>query len=426
MTRDRSTNPDSLVGDVELSIVMPCLNEAQSVGSCIAKASNFLERAGVRGEIIVADNGSTDGSIEISQSFGARVVRVKRRGYGAALSGGFRAACGRFLIMGDADDTYDFSDLMPFVQEFRRGADLVIGNRFLGGIQSGAMPPLHRYVGNPGLTWLARVLFKSSCGDVYCGLRGLSAAALERLQLQSQGMEYALEMVAKATLLGMRIAEVPTTLSPDRRSRVPHLKTWSDGRRSLRTYMLFSPNWLFLYPGVLMILAGMIAGGWILSTTAVIGRLHFSVHSLLYCAAAILLGFKAVCFSVFTKIIAVSGHFIPPDPVFEKLVSRVRVYHGLAAGIVLMILGFVGAAFTFVIWERRSFGDLDPFGMMRIAIPSVLSLALGLEIALASLFLSLLKVQFLETGTHRRTAEADPPQLPTDGAISASAGRPGA
>jgi glycosyltransferase involved in cell wall biosynthesis len=424
MTGDRTANPNSLVGDeLELSIVMPCLNEVESLGSCIAKASSFLQRAGVRGEIIVADNGSTDGSIEIAKSLGARVVRVERRGYGAALSGGFRAACGRFLIMGDADDTYDFGDLMPFIQEFRKGSDLVIGNRFLGGIQPGAMPPLHRYVGNPVLTWLARFLFGISCGDVYCGLRGLSRSAFEKLQLRSQGMEYALEMVAKATVLGMRIAEVPTTLSPDRRSRVPHLRTWSDGRRSLRTYMLFSPNWLFLYPGLLMILAGMIAGGWILSTTAVIGRLHFSVLSLLYCAAAILLGFQAVCFSVFTRIIAVSGHLTPVDPVLEKLVSRVRVYHGLAAGIVLMILGFVGATYTFVIWERSFFGHLDPFRMMRIAIPSVLSLALGAEIALASLFLSLLKVQFLETGTHGRTAEADSPQLPTDGAIPASAGR---
>ena len=292
---------------------MPCLNEVETVGSCIAKALSFLERAGVCGEIVIADNGSADGSVEIAQSLGARVVQVKQRGYGAALSGGFRAARGRFLIMGDADSTYDFSDLMPFIRELREGSDLVVGNRFLGGIQPGAMPPLHRYVGNPVLTWLAQFLFNTSCGDVYCGLRGLSRSAFEKLQLQSQGMEFALEMVVKATLLGMRVAEVPSTLSADPRSRVPHLRTWSDGRRSLRTFMLFSPNWLFLYPGVLMILAGVIVGGWILGTTAVIGRLHFGVHTLLYSAAAILLGFQAVCFSVFTRMIATSAHLTPID-----------------------------------------------------------------------------------------------------------------
>jgi hypothetical protein len=266
---------------------------------------------------------------------------------------------------------------------------------------------------------MARFLFGTPCHDVYCGLRGLSKAAFERLQLQSQGMEFALEMVAKSSQLGMKVSEVPTTLSPDRRSRVPHLRTWRDGRRSLRSYMLFSPNWLLLYPGVLLLLAGTIAGAWVLTTPAAIGPLHFSVHSLLYCAMAILLGFQAACFSVFTKIIAVSGHFTPVDPVFERLVSRVRSYHGMAAGIVLMAAGFAGSIYTLLVWEQSRFGALDPFQVMRIAIPSVLSLALGLQVALASLFLSLLKVQFLETGTHRRTsvdrvrdAEESWPRLP--------------
>jgi len=391
------------VDDVELSIVMPCLNEVESLGSCITKAASFLAGTGIRGEIIVADNGSTDGSIETAEALGARVVRVARRGYGAALTGGFNAARGRFVIMGDADDTYDFSGLMPFVQQFRAGSDLVMGNRFLGGIEPGAMPPLHRFLGNPVLTKLARFLFKTPCGDVYCGLRGLRRSAFERLRLQSKGMEYALEMVAKASLLGMTIAEVPTTLSPDRRSRVPHLRTWRDGRRSLRTYMLFSPNWLFRYPGMLMAAFGLLAGAWILATGGVVGEVHFSVHSLLYCSAAVLLGVQAVYFSIFTRMIAVSGHFAPSDPVFEALVSRVRLHHGLAAGILLMVLGLAGATYSFVVWQRGSFGDLDPLWMMRVAIPSVLSLTLGLQLALASLFLSLLKVQFLETGTHVRS-----------------------
>ena len=407
MTGNPALNPDSRVGDeLELSIVMPCLNEIESLGSCIVKASGFLASAGVRGEIIVADNGSTDGSIALAESLGARVVRVERRGYGAALSGGFNAACGRFLIMGDADDTYDFSGLMPFMREFRNGCDLVIGNRFLGGIQPGAMPVLHQYLGNPVLTWLAQFLFKTSCGDVYCGLRGLSKSAFERLQLQSPGMEYALEMVAKAALLEMRVAEVPTTLSADRRSRVPHLRTWQDGRRSLRTYMLFSPNWLFLYPGALMLLAGLIAGGWILRPPALSGHPQFSVHSLLSAAGAISLGFHAVCFYVFTRVIAVSGKHTPVDPLLEELVSRVRVYYGLAAGIALIILGCGGAAYTFVIWERSLVGNLEPYRIMRILVPSVLAIALGAQTALASLFLSLLKVQFLETGAHRRPGTA--------------------
>jgi len=407
VSKHRTARPYAPADDaLELSIVMPCLNEAESLGSCIAKASDFLRRTGILGEIIVADNGSVDGSTDVAESLGARVVHVERRGYGSALTGGFRAARGRFLIMGDADDTYDFSELMPFVQELRNGSDVVVGNRFLGGIRPGAMPLLHRYVGNPVLSRMARFLFGTSCHDVYCGLRGLSKAAFEKLQLQSQGMEFALEMVAKSSQLGMKVSEVPTTLSPDRRSRVPHLRTWRDGRRSLRSYMLFSPNWLLLYPGVLLLLGGTIGGAWVLATPAVIGRLHFSVHSLLYCAVAILLGFQAACFSVFTKIIAVSGHFTPVDPVFERLVSRVRSYHGMAAGMILMAAGCAGSIYTLLVWEQSAFGELDPFQVMRIAIPSVLSLALGLQVALASLFLSLLKVQFLETGTHRRTVEA--------------------
>ena len=384
--------------ELELSIVMPCLNERDSVGSCIRKASHFLETAAVHGEIIVADNGSVDGSIELAESLGARVVRVRRRGYGAALAGGFAAARGRFLIMGDADDTYDFANLSPFLQQLRDGADLVVGNRFRGGIEPGAMPLVHRYLGNPLLSWLARFLFRSPCGDVYCGLRGLTKSAYRRLALQSVGMEYALEMVAKASVLGMTIAEVPTRLSRDRRDRVPHLRTWRDGRRSIRTYMLFSPNWLFLYPGIVMILAGLAIGIWVLATPAVIGGVRFSVHSLLYGSAMILLGFQAVCFGLFTKVIAVSAGFAPADPLLRRLVARLRLQHGVAAGSVLAAVGLGGAVYNVLMWEQNRFGDLDPLRVMRLAIPAVLAIALGMQTILASLFLSLLKVPFLETG----------------------------
>ena len=407
MIRERMNTAAPLPdAELELSIVMPCLNEVESIGACIAKATAFLRTAGIRGEVIVADNGSVDGSIELAESLRARVVRVERRGYGAALMGGFRAAAGRYLIMGDADNTYDFSDLMPFVQQLRNGSDVVVGNRFLGGIRPGAMPPLHRYLGNPVLSRMARCLFRTPCGDVYCGLRGLTKSAFEKLELQSPGMEFALEMVAKSSLLGLKVSEVPTTLSPDHRTRQPHLRTWRDGRRSLRSYILFSPNWLFLYPGILMILAGAMIGGWILITSAVVGPFHFSVHSLLYCSVAILLGFQAVCFSVFTRMIAVSGRFTPSDPVFDGLVSRLRWYQGLAAGATLMVAGGAGSFYALAVWQQHAFGQLDPFQMMRVAIPSALSLALGLQLALASLFLSLLKVQFLETGTHREVTHA--------------------
>ena len=391
-------DPAAADPELELSIVMPCLNERDSLGACIRKASHFLEAAAVRGEIIVADNGSVDGSIELAESLGARVVRINRRGYGAALAGGFAAAKGRFLIMGDADDTYDFSNLSPFLQQLREGADLVMGNRFRGGIEPGAMPLLHRYLGNPALSWLARFLFRASCGDVYCGLRGLTKSACQRLGLQSVGMEYALEMVAKASLLGMKVTEVPTRLSRDRRDRVSHLRTWRDGRRSIRTYMLFSPNWLFLYPGVFMMLVGLALGVWILATPAVIGGVRFSVHSLLYASTMILLGFQAVCFGLFTRVISVSAGFSPADPLLKRLVAHFRLEHGVAVGSVLAGVGVAGALYNVWMWEQHRFGDLDPMWVMRLAIPSVLSIALGMQTVLASLFLSLLKVQFVETG----------------------------
>jgi glycosyltransferase involved in cell wall biosynthesis len=402
-------DPAAADPELELSIVMPCLNERDSLGACIRKASHFLEAAAVRGEVIVADNGSVDGSIELAESLGARVVRVSRRGYGAALAGGFSAARGRFLIMGDADDTYDFSRLSPFLQQLREGADVVIGNRFRGGIEAGAMPLLHRYVGNPALSSLARFLFRSSCGDVYCGLRGLTKSAYHRLGLQSVGMEYALEMVAKASLLGMKVAEVPTRLSRDRRGRVSHLRTWTDGRRSIRTYMLFSPNWLFLYPGVVLMLAGLSLGVWILATPAVVGGVRFSVHSLLYASTMILLGFQAVCFSVFTRVISVSAGFSPADPLLKRLVARLRLEHGLAVGAGVAAAGVAATFYNVWMWEQHRFGDLDPFRVMRVAIPAVLSIALGLQAVLASLFLSLLKVQFLETGRLGLVAAGDPP-----------------
>ncbi|HJN81714.1 MAG TPA: glycosyltransferase family 2 protein, partial [Verrucomicrobiota bacterium] len=256
----------------EVSVVMPCLNEAETLAVCIQKATRCLAENGVSGEIIVADNGSTDGSRAIAEADGARVVPVEAKGYGSALMGGIAAARGRFVIMGDADDSYDFSALMPFIERLRDGSDLVMGNRFRGGIAPGAMPPLHRYLGNPVLSGLGRLFFRCPAGDFHCGLRGFSRAAYDRMKLQTTGMEFAGEMVVKSTLLGLRIAEVPTTLSPDGRSRPPHLRSWRDGWRNLRFMLLFSPRWLFLYPGLLLMLIGLGVGGWLLPEARQLGQ----------------------------------------------------------------------------------------------------------------------------------------------------------
>ena len=265
---------------MELSIVMPCLNEAETLATCIDKARGFLDRHGIAGEIVIADNGSTDGSQEIAVSRGARVVNVPSKGYGSALMGGIAAARGRYVIMGDADDSYDFTDLMPFVERLRAGDELVMGNRFLGGIEPGAMPPLHKYLGNPVLTWIGRLFFGSPSGDFHCGLRGFDRQAILSLDLQTTGMEFASEMVVRATLQGLRIDEVPTTLSKDGRSRPPHLRSWRDGWRHLRFLLMYSPRWLFLYPGLFLMIVGLLAGAWLLPGPRRIGGVELDIQTL--------------------------------------------------------------------------------------------------------------------------------------------------
>ena len=281
-------------GDVELSVVMPCLNEAATVGICVKKAMEALDRHGLRGEVIVADNGSTDGSQEIAREMGARVIPVERRGYGSALQSGIEAANGQFVLMGDADDTYDFSQMNEFVAKLREGYDLVMGNRFKGKILPGAMPPLHRYLGNPVLTGLGRLFFKSPVGDFHCGLRAFRKDAIERLGLRTLGMEFASEMIVKASAFGLRVTEIPTTLAPDRRDRPPHLRTWRDGWRHLRFLLLYSPRWLFLYPGFALFAFGIIVNAFLLPGPRRIGSVVFDVHTLLFAAMAILIGFQSV------------------------------------------------------------------------------------------------------------------------------------
>jgi glycosyltransferase involved in cell wall biosynthesis len=376
--------------DVEFTIVMPCLNEAETLATCIEKARRSFRENNISGEIIVADNGSTDGSQAIAVRHGARVVSVAAKGYGNALMGGIAAARGKYVIMGDADDSYDFSSLGPFIEKLRAGYDLVMGNRFGGGILPGAMPPLHRYLGNPLLTFIGRLFFRSPVGDFHCGLRGFSKEAVTKLDLRTTGMEFASEMVVKATLQGMRIVEVPTTLSPDGRSRAPHLRSWRDGWRHLRFLLLYSPRWLFLYPGALLMLFGLLGALWLLPGPRIIEGVKLDVHTLLYAAAAMIIGFQAIIFAVFTKIFAISEGLLPDDPRLERMFRYVTLEVGLAVGLILILAGAGGSIYAYWTWNRLSFGELNPSRTMRIVIPAVTSLTLGFQTLLSSFFLSIL------------------------------------
>ena len=367
---------------LELSIIMPCLNEAETLATCIGKARDYLERHKIAGEVLIADNGSSDGSQEIATNSGARVVPIPERGYGSALRGGIAAAKGQYIIMGDADDSYDFTNLSPFLEKLRQGYDLVMGNRFQGGIQPGAMPVLHKYLGNPVLTWLGRLFFGSPCGDFHCGLRGFSKRAIEQLNLRTTGMEFASEMVVKASLYGLKITEVPTTLSPDGRSRPPHLKTWRDGWRHLRFLLMYSPRWLFLYPGLALMFLGFVATIWFMTQPR--------VHTLLYSATALIIGFQIVSFAIFTKAFAISEGLLPEDRKLRRFLRYINLEVGLIIGVILLVLGMGGSLYALYIWNARLYGALDPAVTMRIVIPSVTALALGVQVIFSSFFLSVL------------------------------------
>ena len=376
--------------ELELTVVMPCLDEAETLELCIRKAQAAMEAGNVAGEVLVADNGSTDGSQQIARGNGARVVDVPIRGYGAALQGGSAAARGRFVIMGDADDSYDFGNLMPFVEKLREGYDLVMGNRFLGGIQPGAMPPLHRYLGNPVLTGIGRLLFRSPSGDFHCGLRGFRRESALALGLQTTGMEFASEMVVKATLMKQRIAEVPTTLAPDGRSRAPHLRSWRDGWRHLRFLMLYSPRWLFLYPGLVLMAIGLAAMLALIPSAVRVGNFAFDVNTMLYAAAAIFVGYQSAIFAVFTKVYGVSEGLLPPDTRLNRLFDHVKLETGLVVGLLLVAFGIAASVWAVADWGAQSFGDLDPQQTLRLIVPAVLSLTLGFQTILSSFFLSVL------------------------------------
>jgi glycosyltransferase involved in cell wall biosynthesis len=375
---------------LELTIVMPCLNEAETLAVCIQKARGFLEKHHVQGEVLIADNGSTDGSQAIAEKEGARVVPVKDKGYGNAIMGGIRAAKGRYIIMGDADDSYDFVNLMPFVEKLREGYDLVMGNRFRGGILPGAMPPLHYYLGNPVLTGIGRLFFCPEIGDYHCGLRGYSKAAAEKMGLRTTGMEFASEMVVKASLLKLRICEVPTTLKKDGRNRPPHLRSWRDGWRHLRFMLMYSPRWLFLIPGAALMLIGLLAGIWLIPGPRTIGNVTFDVHTMLYAGLAVLIGFQSVLFAVFTKTFAITAGLLPSDERMEKLFKHITLEAGLIVGVLLILAGLGGTAYAVLGWQKTQFGPLVPSDTLRTVIPSFVLLALGCQTVLSSFFLSVL------------------------------------
>jgi hypothetical protein len=377
----------------ELSIVMPCLDEAETLATCIQKAKRFLDTHGVPGEVVVADNGSTDGSQDIARDLGARVVDVVERGYGSALHGGITAARGRYVILGDSDDSYDFSDLGAFLERLRAGDALVMGNRFRGRILPGAMPPLHRFLGNPVLSALGRLFFQSPVGDFHCGLRAVNRKAYDVIAPTTSGMEYASEMVIKATLAGLPISEVPIVLHPDGRSRPPHLRSWRDGWRHLRFMLLFSPRWLFMVPGSLLFGTGLVASLWLMTGVRRVGPAFLDIHTLLVAGLACLLGYQLIVFALFTKVFAINEGFQPMPAYLDRLFRHVNLEVGITAGLVLTLAGFAALVAAVWSWRTADFGVLDPRATMRQVIPGAVLLVLGIQTVFSSFFLSTLGIR---------------------------------
>lgn len=383
--------PDS---SLELSIVMPCLNEARTVGACIEKARQFLAQYGIAGEIIVADNGSEDGSAGIARQCGAHVVPVEDRGYGAALAGGIAAARGRFIVMGDADDSYDFKALMPLLEKLQGGYDLVIGNRFKGGIKEGSMPLLNRYLGNPVLSALGKLFFHIPIGDFHCGLRGFSRAAIAKLDLRTTGMEYASEMIVRAALLGLKMTEVPVTLSKDGRGRKSHLHPWRDGWRHLRFLLLYSPRWLYLYPGLAMIVTGMVIAGLLLPGPVMIADgVGLDVHTLLVAAMGILVGVQSITFGLMARSYAMRNGILPPTARYEKFFANVTLEHMLFMAGLLILIGLGGVLWAGQLWSAKDFGALDYRNVMRILIVAVTCIVAGLQLGFAGFLLGVMQIK---------------------------------
>lgn len=390
----------------ELTILMPCLNEAETLEICIRKAQRYLEQSGVSGEVLISDNGSTDGSQMIAEGLGARVVHAPQKGYGAALITGINEAKGRYIIMGDSDDSYDFSCLDGFVERLRDGAELVMGNRFRGGIADGAMPPLHRYLGNPVLSALGRIFYRTPVGDFHCGLRGFNRQSILSLQLDTPGMEFASEMVIKASLCGLRMEEVPTTLSPDGRSRPPHLRSWRDGWRHLKLLLVYAPQWLFYYPGLAFFGIGLLLFAVLFSGPLTIGAVTFDIAALILASALILTGHQMACFYGLARLFAVRFKLLPSTPGFERLSGWASIDKACQVGGLLLLSGVVSAVASITYWGMAGWGDLDPSVIARPAMLAVISAALGVQVITSGFLWALMSEKIAQTA---QTAETTYP-----------------
>jgi glycosyltransferase involved in cell wall biosynthesis len=377
---------------IELTILMPCLNESETLPECICKAKNFLAQAGISGEVLIADNGSVDGSPEIAAKAGARVVTIAERGYGAAVLGGIQAAQGRYIIMGDADGSYDFTALAPFVERLRDGADIVMGNRFKGGIARGAMPFLHRYLGNPMLSWIGRLFFNIKVTDFHCGLRGLSRNRVSLLNLRTAGMEFASEMVVRAALAGYRIDEVATTLSKDGRSRPPHLRTWRDGWRHLSFLLMYSPKWLFLYPGLFLLALGFFTAFALLPGAVTVGNVNFDIHTFTVACIAVLVGVQAISFAAVARRFAAAHKLIPPSRRFSGMLEVLTLDRVLIVAAVIAVSGFGGLLWCTLQWASTGFGALEYASLLRILILSLTAIAVGVQLALTGFLSAIIEI----------------------------------
>jgi len=378
---------------VKLTILMPCLNEAETLARCIEKAKIGIQKSGVRGEILIADNGSTDGSQAIAEKLGARVVAVKEKGYGAAIIGGSRAALGQWILMGDADDSYDFGEADRFVKKFQEGFELVMGCRLPSGggtIVPGAMPWKNRWIGNPVLSSIGRLFFKCPARDFHCGIRGYTKAAFEKMDLQTTGMEFASEMVISATLKKLNITEVPVTLSKDGRSRPPHLKPWRDGWRHLRFMLLFSPRWLFLFPGIALSLLGIAFTALLSLGDFNIGSIQFNVGTLAVSSMTVIIGFQLVAFAFYTKVFAIAEGLLPDDPKLTRVLKIFTLEKGIILGLLVLLTGIVLLAHSIWIWKQAGFGELPPMENLRRLIPAVTLIVLGVQGIFSSFFMSAL------------------------------------
>ena len=394
---------------VELTILMPCLNEAETLARCIEKAKLGLQRSGVRGEILVADNGSTDGSQAIAEKLGARVVSVKEKGYGSALRGGVNAALGRWILMGDADDSYDFSEADRFVEKFQAGFDLVMGCRLPSGggtIMPGAMPWKNRWIGNPILTFIGRVFFRCPAHDFHCGLRGFTKAAFEKMDLQTTGMEFASEMVIKATFKKLKITEVPITLHKDGRSRPPHLKPWRDGWRHLRFMLIYSPRWLFLVPGLVLSAAGFILAAALSFDDIRIGGVELNVGTLMMACMALVVGFQLIAFAFYTKVFAIAEGLLPDDPKLARIFKVFTLEKGIVAGLLVLLAGIILFLHALWIWQRANYGVLPSMeDNLRRLIPAATLMILGVQGIFSSFFMSVLGL---------KTVSRKPPAAPAN------------